>query len=82
MSASEYRRLPPEVRPFEAALHEYIAHNRKDIFDTIAETGRLEDDTIAQLEDVTKEVKAQFAADRKSGSAGQASEAQPAGAAR
>jgi len=53
-----------EVRPFEAALHEYIAHHRKEIFDNILNTGKLEDDTIAALESVVVEVKAQFRAER------------------
>src|SRR3954468_13519886 len=49
-----------DVRPFEAALHDYIAHNRQEIFDSIADTGRLEDDVIEQLEKAVTEVKAQF----------------------
>ncbi|HEX8094554.1 F0F1 ATP synthase subunit alpha [Jatrophihabitans sp.] len=49
-----------DVRPFEAALHDYIAHNKQEIFDSIVNTGRLEDDTIEQLEKAVTEVKAQF----------------------
>ncbi len=49
-----------DVRPFEAALHDYIAHNKPEIFDSIVNTGKLEDDTIDQLEKAVTEVKAQF----------------------
>src|ERR1700710_2412673 len=49
-----------EVRPFEAALHDYIAHNKPEIFDSITNTGRLEDDTIGQLGRAVAEGKAQF----------------------
>jgi len=35
-----------DVRPFEAQLHDYIAHNRQVIFTTIAENSVLDDDTI------------------------------------
>jgi len=49
-----------DVRPFEAALHEYIAHNKPEIFDNIANTGLLDDDTIGLLEQVVTEVKSQY----------------------
>jgi F-type H+-transporting ATPase subunit alpha len=49
-----------DVRRFEQALHDYIAHNKPEIFDSIINTGRLEDDVIAQLEKAVAEVKAQF----------------------
>jgi F-type H+-transporting ATPase subunit alpha len=49
-----------DVRPFEAEFHDYIAHNKPEIFKTILETGKLEDDTIALLEAAVTEVKAQF----------------------
>src|SRR5438067_2597911 len=39
-----------DVRSFEAELHDYIAHNKPEIFKTILETAKLEDDTIALLE--------------------------------
>jgi len=52
-----------EVRPFEAALHDYIAHNKPEIFSTINETGVLNDDTIGELEKAVDEVKAQFRAE-------------------
>jgi F-type H+-transporting ATPase subunit alpha len=58
-----------DVRPFEAALHDYIAHNKPEIFDAIVNTGKLEDDTIALLEEVTAEVKAQFLADKAANAA-------------
>jgi F-type H+-transporting ATPase subunit alpha len=49
-----------DVRRFEAALHEYIAFNAKGIFDTILETGKLEDDTIAEMQKAVDAVKLQF----------------------
>ncbi len=49
-----------DVRPFEAALHEHIARNHKGIFDAIANTGKLEDDTVAELEKAVAEVRSQF----------------------
>jgi len=49
-----------DVRSFEAELHDYIAHNKPEIFKTILETAKLEDDTIALLEAAVTEVKAQF----------------------
>jgi len=50
-----------DVRPFEAALHDYIAHNKPEIFDNIVNSGLLEDDTISELEKAVVEVKAQYA---------------------
>ena len=49
-----------DVRRFEHDLHDYIAHNESGIFETIATTGILDDDTIAALERVTDTVKGQF----------------------
>jgi F-type H+-transporting ATPase subunit alpha len=49
-----------DVRSFEAELHDYIAHNKPEIFKTILETGKLEEDTISLLEAAVTEVKAQF----------------------
>jgi F-type H+-transporting ATPase subunit alpha len=54
-----------DIRAFEAELHEYIAHNRSQIFTTIAETGVLDDDTVAALEEAVAEVKEQFKADKQ-----------------
>jgi F-type H+-transporting ATPase subunit alpha len=54
-----------EVRGFEAELHEYIAHNKPEIFRNIIETGKLEDDTVKMLEEAVAEVKAQFKARAK-----------------
>jgi F-type H+-transporting ATPase subunit alpha len=48
-----------DIRPFEAALHEYIAHNAKGIFDTIA-AGTLPDETVAELQKAVAAVKQQF----------------------
>ncbi|SDJ30173.1 ATP synthase F1 subcomplex alpha subunit [Frankineae bacterium MT45] len=53
-----------EVRPFEAALHEYIAHNKQEIFDNILNSGKLEDDTVRLLEAAATEVKSQFRAEQ------------------
>jgi F-type H+-transporting ATPase subunit alpha len=53
-----------EVRPFEQALHEYIAHNKKEIFDNIVGTGVLDEDTLAALKAAAAEVKAQFKSER------------------
>jgi len=49
-----------DVRPFEAALHDYIAHNKPEIFDNIANTGVLDDDTVKLLQASVKEAKSQF----------------------
>jgi F-type H+-transporting ATPase subunit alpha len=49
-----------DVRRFEHELHEYIAHSDTGIFETIATSGVLDDDTISALERVTDEVKSQF----------------------
>jgi F-type H+/Na+-transporting ATPase subunit alpha len=54
-----------DIRPFETELHDYIAHNRPQIFTTIAETGELNDDTVAALDEVVDEVKEQFAAEKQ-----------------
>jgi F-type H+-transporting ATPase subunit alpha len=54
-----------DIRAFEAELHDYIAHNRPEIFTTIAETGELDGDTVTALEEVVGEVKEQFAAEKQ-----------------
>jgi F-type H+/Na+-transporting ATPase subunit alpha len=54
-----------DVKPFEAALLSYIGHNRKEIFDTIANTGVLDDDTVSSLNDVVKVVKTQYLAEKE-----------------
>jgi F-type H+-transporting ATPase subunit alpha len=54
-----------DVRPFEAFLHDYIAHNREQIFSNIAESGKLEDDTVSALEEAVGEAKDQFKADKQ-----------------
>ena len=53
-----------DVRPFEAALHEYIAHNKPQIYDAIATGAKLDDDTVAALEAAVTEAKEQFMAER------------------
>jgi F-type H+-transporting ATPase subunit alpha len=50
------------IRRFEAELHEHIAHNKPEIFGSILDTGKLEDDTIKTLESVVADVKANFTA--------------------
>jgi F-type H+-transporting ATPase subunit alpha len=62
-----------DVRPFEAALHDYIAHNKPEIFDNISNSGKLDDDTIGLLEAAVTEVKQQFQADKSSAQAAAAS---------
>jgi F-type H+-transporting ATPase subunit alpha len=54
-----------DVRAFESELHEYIAHNKPEIFRNIIETGVLDDDTVKMLEAAVAEVKAQFLAERQ-----------------
>jgi F-type H+/Na+-transporting ATPase subunit alpha len=54
-----------DIRPFETQLHEYIAHNRPQIFTNIAETGKLEPDTISALEEAVAEAKDQFKAEKQ-----------------
>ncbi|MDQ2838290.1 MAG: F0F1 ATP synthase subunit alpha [Actinomycetota bacterium] len=49
-----------DVRPFETALHDYIAHSKPEIFDNIINSGKLEDDTIGLLEAAVAEVKSQY----------------------
>ena len=49
-----------DVRTFEEELHNHIAHSVPHIFSTIADTGKLDDDTISSLERVVDEVKKQF----------------------
>ena len=63
-----------DVRRFEGELHEYIARNEQGIFDTILNTGQLNDDTIAGLERATEAVKSQF----QSGEQQRAAEAEAA----
>ena len=48
------------MRTFEEELHNHIAHSVPHIFSTIADTGKLDDDTISSLERVVDEVKKQF----------------------
>ena len=49
-----------DVRSFEDDLHTYIAHNHPQVFARIADTGLLEDDTVATLERCVDDVKKQF----------------------
>src|SRR6266536_4465268 len=49
-----------DVRTFEEELHNHIAPSAPHIFSTIADTGKLDDDTISSLERIVDEVKNQF----------------------
>jgi F-type H+/Na+-transporting ATPase subunit alpha len=51
-----------DVRRFETELHEFIAGNHPQIFDTIAETGQLADDTIDALRRAIEEFTDRFEA--------------------
>ena len=51
----------PDIRRFETELLEYVSHNSPDLFDTLANASKLEDDTVAALEKVVGEFKSQFA---------------------
>jgi len=53
-----------DVRTFEAGLHDYIAHNKPEIFNDIVNSGQLSDDTLGLLEAAVTEVKSQFEADK------------------
>ena len=53
-----------DVRAFEAGLHDYIAHNKPEIFNDIVNSGQLSDDTLGLLEAAVTEVKSQFEADK------------------
>ncbi|MDQ1723750.1 MAG: F-type H+/Na+-transporting ATPase subunit alpha, partial [Frankiaceae bacterium] len=49
-----------DVRRFEAELHEHIARNHPGIYAGIVDTGKLEDDIVAQLEKAVAELKERF----------------------
>jgi F-type H+-transporting ATPase subunit alpha len=54
-------RVPvPDVRRFEAEFHEFIGRGDNGIFDTIRETKKLEDDTVASLERAVEAFYGQF----------------------
>jgi F-type H+-transporting ATPase subunit alpha len=50
-----------DIRRFEAEFLDFIARERKGIFDVIAETKELSDDTIAKMTEAVTEFKKQFA---------------------
>jgi len=54
-----------DIRAFEAALHEYLAHSKPAVLATIATGVKLADDTTAALEAAVAEVKSQFSAERE-----------------
>ncbi len=60
-----------DVRRFEAELHEYIAHNKPEIFKTIATGAKLDEDTEAALQAAAEEVKAQFRASAEAAAVGE-----------
>jgi F-type H+-transporting ATPase subunit alpha len=51
----------PDIRRFETELLEYISHNSPELFDTLANASKLDDDMVASLEKVVGEFKSQFA---------------------
>jgi len=51
-----------DIRRFESELLEFIATRHANIFEVIAETRELSDDTIASLTKVVDEFKLEFAA--------------------
>ena len=55
-----------DIRPFEKAFLDYIAHNQSGIFDAINETGQLSEDTVGQLEKAVAEVKSNWQAEKDS----------------
>ncbi|MHA3701375.1 F0F1 ATP synthase subunit alpha [Jatrophihabitans sp. YIM 134969] len=55
-----------DIRPFEKAFLDYVAHNQPGIYDAINESGQLSDDTVGQLEKAVAEVKANWQAEKDS----------------
>src|SRR3954468_23350893 len=51
-----------DVRPFEAALHDYIAHNAEGMFDELAAAKKFDDDMATHLEQLVNDFKKQFQA--------------------
>jgi F-type H+-transporting ATPase subunit alpha len=51
-----------DIRRFEGELLDFIAHTSPEIFDSLATASKLEDDTVASLEKLTTDFKAQFQA--------------------
>ena len=51
-----------DIRRFEAELLDYVAHHSPELFDSLANAKALEDDTVASLEQLVEEFKAQFQA--------------------
>jgi hypothetical protein len=51
-----------DIRRFESELLDYVGHNSPELFDTLANASKLEDDMVAQLEQVVSDFKGQFAA--------------------
>jgi len=50
-----------DIRRFESELLDYVGHNSPELFDTLANASKLEDDMVAQLEQVVSDFKSQFA---------------------
>jgi F-type H+-transporting ATPase subunit alpha len=51
-----------DIRRFETELLDYVGHNSPELFDTLANASKLEDDMVAQLEQLVSDFKGQFAA--------------------
>jgi F-type H+/Na+-transporting ATPase subunit alpha len=50
-----------DIRRFETELLEYVSHNSPELFDTLANASKLEDEMVTALEKVVAEFKSQFA---------------------
>ncbi|HJQ02387.1 MAG TPA: F0F1 ATP synthase subunit alpha [Jatrophihabitans sp.] len=50
-----------DIRRFETELLEYVSHNSPELFDTLANASKLEDEMVSALEKVVAEFKSQFA---------------------
>jgi F-type H+-transporting ATPase subunit alpha len=62
-----------DVRRFETEMLDYIHHNAPDLFDTLANAKSLEDETVAALEKVVGDFKAQFAGSASTSASGTSS---------
>jgi F-type H+-transporting ATPase subunit alpha len=64
-----------DIRRFETELLDYVGHNSPELFDTLANASKLEDDMVAQLEQLVSDFKGQFAASADSGSSDDSADA-------
>ena len=58
-----------DIRRFESEFLSYLRHNHREVLDTIANTGKLEDDSKATLSDAVGRFKSMFLATDESGAA-------------